>query len=140
LEGSLSPKSIKGICSLSNPKSGAPFFVKTWLDDGSGKFSRCSSGLAQVKLEGKPDNLSFPHIRLDNPRLAYAKVVEKFFYERPRPFIAPTSMIDPSPKIGANVSIGHHSVIGPGVELDEGSVSVTTSRFTQTSRSERIIL
>lgn len=52
------------------------------------------------------------YIIVDNPRLYFSRVVQKFFYNPPvRQGISKTAVIHPSSEIGSNCYIGDHTVI-----------------------------
>ena len=58
-------------------------------------------------------------IIVDNPRLAFAKVLAEFFVEKRKPGIGQYSVIDPTVKIGKNVVIGSNCIIGRNVEIGD---------------------
>jgi UDP-3-O-[3-hydroxymyristoyl] glucosamine N-acyltransferase len=51
-------------------------------------------------------------IQVANPRLAYCRILAKYFFERPKPAIHPTAAISEKARIGSDVYIGPHSYIG----------------------------
>lgn len=54
------------------------------------------------------------------PRLTFAQIIDLFYQPfRPKSGIHPTAVIDPSAKIGENVSIGPHVVIYPDVTIGD---------------------
>ena len=59
-------------------------------------------------------------VRVENPYFAMARVVARFFDERPMPKgISPSASVAPSAKLGANVAIGAFSVIDDDVVLGD---------------------
>ena len=61
-------------------------------------------------------------IYCDNPRLAFAQVVQKFFVNNDmKPFIHSTAVIASDAVIHPSVSIGAYCVIDSGVNIDEGT-------------------
>lgn len=67
-----------------------------------------------------PDNIeSNAFIIVDNPRLAFAKVLAKFFVEKRKPGIGQYTVIDPTAKIGKDVVIGNNCTIGRNVEIGD---------------------
>lgn len=63
-------------------------------------------------------------IRVSNPTKAFEQVVQKF---APKPIVFapgvhPSAVVDPTAKLGKNVSIQPHAVIEPGVSIGDNSV------------------
>jgi UDP-3-O-[3-hydroxymyristoyl] glucosamine N-acyltransferase LpxD len=66
--------------------------------------------------------LTCAHILVENPRLAFAKVVKKFFADnRSASRITDTSIIGANVNIGRNVSIGEYTLIGDNVMIGDNS-------------------
>jgi UDP-3-O-[3-hydroxymyristoyl] glucosamine N-acyltransferase len=63
-------------------------------------------------------------LRVDDADLAMAKVLESFAPPRARPAagVDARACVDPTARIGQDVSIGAFCVIGPGVQIGRGSV------------------
>jgi|MGYP000873920972 UDP-3-O-[3-hydroxymyristoyl] glucosamine N-acyltransferase len=59
------------------------------------------------------------YIIVDNPRLAFAKVLAEFFVERKKAGIGQFTIIDPTAKIGKDVIIGNGCTIGRNVEIGD---------------------
>ena len=67
-----------------------------------------------------PDSIeSNAFIVVDNPRLAFAKVLAEFFVERKKPGIGKHTAIDPTAKIGKDVVIGNNCTIGRNAEIGD---------------------
>lgn len=63
------------------------------------------------------------YIKSDNPRLVFAKVVERFFnIYKQNNFIASTAQVSKTAKIGKNVSIGHFCIIGDNVSIGDNTI------------------
>jgi len=62
------------------------------------------------------------YIKVKNPRLAYAKVVAKFFNRVQSYSIAKSAKIHSSAQIGENVSIGEYSIVGENVTVEDNTV------------------
>jgi len=58
-------------------------------------------------------------ILVDNPRLAFAKVLAEFFVERKKPGIGQYTVIDPTAKIGKDVVIGNNCTIGRNIVIGD---------------------
>lgn len=64
--------------------------------------------------------ISKPVIRTDNPRLAFAKVLELFEPKQNHPeHISPSACIAEDAVLGDGTAIGHHAHIGPGTSLGD---------------------
>lgn len=67
-----------------------------------------------------PDNVvTNAFIIVDNPRLAFAKVLTEYFVEKRNPGIGQYTVIDPTVKIGKNVVIGNNCSVGRNVEIGD---------------------
>lgn len=62
------------------------------------------------------------YICCENPRLAFAKVVQKFFVIKKQPYISKSAMISEDSIIHPSVSIGENCVIGSGVSINQGTI------------------
>ena len=62
------------------------------------------------------------YIKVQNPRLAFAKVVKKFFVKHFSSFISPSAKIAENVKIGKNVYIGHNTIISENVTIGDNTV------------------
>jgi len=110
---------ISGVASLNDAQNGKLSFISnlTFSED----LSLCALFLIHLdKVTDRSSNNSY--IKVPNPRLAYARVVEKFFYERPLPGIAATAIIAPGALIGKDCSIGEYAVIEAGAVIGENSI------------------
>src|SRR5437868_7115789 len=55
-------------------------------------------------------------IRVENPYFAFAKIMTRWFSNRPKPTgISPKAVVAESAELGNNVSLGHFAVIGENV-------------------------
>jgi len=67
-----------------------------------------------------PDNTGEnAFILVDNPRLAFAKVLAEFFVERKKSGVGQYTVIDPTVKIGKDVVIGNNCTIGCNVVIGD---------------------
>jgi UDP-3-O-[3-hydroxymyristoyl] glucosamine N-acyltransferase len=70
--------------------------------------------LVPKKLEGNDPRW----IRVDDPYFAFAKIMTRWFSNRPTPTgISPKAVVAESAKLGNNVSLGHFAVIGEDVVI-----------------------
>ena len=77
---------------------------------------------AALVLHRDADNVGCPSIRVDNPRLVFAKIVEEFFVPKPIPSIDPTAVVAPDCEIDPTASIGPYCVIGPHCKIGAGTI------------------
>lgn len=63
-----------------------------------------------------------PCLRVDNPRLAFAQIVEAFFVPKAVPGIHPTAVVDPDAQIDPTATVGAFCVIGPRCKIGAGTV------------------
>lgn len=109
---------ISGVASLSNAQKGKLSFISnlTFVED-------LSLGALFLVHIDKAIDLSSKntYIKAPNPRLAYARVVEKYFYDKPLPGVAATAIIAPGASIGENCFIGEFAVVEEGVVIGENS-------------------
>ncbi len=59
---------------------------------------------------------------VNDPRLAFAKISEKFFKNSPDPIIHKTAFIHESCDLGKGVSIGPYCVVGENTKIGEGTI------------------
>ena len=63
------------------------------------------------------------YIRVANPYLAWARVIERWFVPRPAPSgISPLASVSASAKLGANVAVGPFTTIGDDVVIGEDTI------------------
>lgn len=68
------------------------------------------------------EDYNFAVIKVENPRLVFAKVVNKFFIKNKFIGISSTSKIGNNCVINGNVSVGENCVIGDNVVIEEGTI------------------
>ncbi|MBN1768007.1 MAG: hypothetical protein JXR50_11305 [Prolixibacteraceae bacterium] len=114
---------IKGVCSLNRMKPNCLLFYNSndELVLSENEKTILKSCLVLVKnIELLPENT--PCIITANPRLAFVKIVNKFFKEKLQPGIHPTAIIDKSVKIPANIKVGAYTVIEKNVKIGENTI------------------
>lgn len=101
---------LSGLSSTATWHSGRLAFAKA-LD--SELLARATSVAdAALIVARDAETLACPHIRVANPRLAFARIAEAFFVDRPAPGIHSTAIVDPTATIDPSASIGPYCVIG----------------------------
>lgn len=79
---------------------------------------------AAVICSREPRRAAVPLLQVDNPYLAFQKIVRVFRPDpfRPEPGIHPSAIVAPDAQIGAEVSIGAHCVVERGARIGDRSV------------------
>jgi len=93
--------------------------------------TKAGAVLIPRNLEGRDDRW----IRVDDPYFAIARILSRWFSNRPRPkSISSKAVIAPSARLGENVAVGHFAIVGDdvmignnvtifqGVSIESGSV------------------
>lgn len=106
---------------LSNLTAGALVFANRFDPATVDALDGRTDILALVCLE-YDGQLACPHIVLANPRLAIARVVERFFVKPVERVVAPTARLGKNVRLGRDVAIGEYCVIGDDVVIGDGSV------------------
>ena len=111
---------VYSVSSFSNPKDNSLVFIKKEFNSLNFKSLLVLCTQKDYKNSDKQSSLSY--IFCKNPRLAFAKVTQKFFVKDKQPFIHETAVIANDAVIHPSVSIGAYCVIESGVTIDEGTV------------------
>lgn len=102
--------SLSGLSSTANWRAGRLAFAKV-VDN---EILACAVGIVDAALIVAHDagTVACPHLRVANPRLAFAQIAEAFFADRPAPGIHPTAIVDPTAEIDPSASVGPYCVVG----------------------------
>ncbi|MGK7912958.1 MAG: UDP-3-O-(3-hydroxymyristoyl)glucosamine N-acyltransferase [Synechococcus sp.] len=110
---------ISGVAGLAEAKQGELTFVS------DPKYLPLLEGIqaSAILLDiNTPAPATVACLQTDNPRLAFAKVLEWFYAPYREPVgIHPTAVVAENVRLGTNVAIGPHAVIMPGVTLGDGT-------------------
>lgn len=109
---------IDGVCHLHRPESGKLCFATTPDVIESDPTTAGALLLAPPGAEGLIGGTA---ILVDQPRLAFARIVQQFFRPPTSSGIAGSARISDSAKLSPDVAIGEGCVIGPGVSLGPGT-------------------
>jgi UDP-3-O-[3-hydroxymyristoyl] glucosamine N-acyltransferase len=101
-------------CSLNHCCDGGLVFLKKYNENMESILSEQQNITAIVTLEYE-GKLSCSYVISENPRLDFARAVQRFFVPAKIPNIAETARIGSGVELGADVIIGEYSVIGDGV-------------------------
>ncbi|MFC1671611.1 UDP-3-O-(3-hydroxymyristoyl)glucosamine N-acyltransferase [Planctomycetota bacterium] len=112
---------ITGISGVKEARKGDVTFIANQRYVGLLQETQAS---AVVVHKGLSNNLPMPAIRVENPDLAFAKIVESIAPKHPKlePGIHPTAQISESVELGKDVSIQAFAVIREGVKIGDRSV------------------
>jgi UDP-3-O-[3-hydroxymyristoyl] glucosamine N-acyltransferase len=105
--------------SWTNLAAGGVTFAKTFTPEMVDALNAIP-GVLVIAAPEYAGHLTVPHIVVDNPRLAFAQVVERFFTPAEPAGVSPLASISPAATIGADVTVGPFCVIGDGVRLGPG--------------------
>ncbi len=86
------------------------------------KNTKTKGFLILSKESDLPNIKSFSYLLSENPRLDFARVVKKFFSNDSPINLTELSYVDPSSKLGANISIGQGCYIGKNVSIGDGTI------------------
>lgn len=106
---------------LSRPEPGALVFAKRVDGDTAARLDAVPDVFVIAGEDGG-GRLRCTHVRSANPRLDFARVLTEFFAQpRREPAIAPTASVAPGAVLGANVRIGHCSVVYDGAVIGDNT-------------------
>lgn len=108
-----------GVSSINNLKKNTLSFISNFLY--TNDITKNTLILVHKKYE-IPNNSQNSYIRVLNPRLAFTRVVEKFFYKKKKSSISKSAIIARSAKLGKNVSIGENVIIEKNCNIGENSI------------------
>lgn len=82
-----------------------------------------STRAAAILVGDDIDSQSPRYIRVKNPYFAMARVVQRWFAERPAPKgISPLASISPTARLGSNVAVGPFTTIGDNVTVGDNTI------------------
>jgi UDP-3-O-[3-hydroxymyristoyl] glucosamine N-acyltransferase len=124
-------RSIVGVASLAQAKSDQLSFLSNRKYAADLAATKAGTVLVPKNLEGGDDRW----IRVDDPYFAFARIMTRWFSNRPMPKgISSKAVVSSSAKLGKNVVLGHFAIIGDevvignnvtifqGVSIEAGSI------------------
>ena len=111
---------VSGARSLTNPHSDSVLVLTNPSNDATERLNALGRVLCITTKEIAP-TLRCAVVAHENPRLAFCKILEKFFPERVDHGIHPASLVAPTARLAPKVSIGPGSTIGADAEIGEGT-------------------
>ncbi len=106
--------------SLASAASGTMVFLGRADTEAIDRLNQIGGVLCLTTTENAP-LLSCAVIQVEQPRLAFCRMMQRFFQPPARPGIHPDATIAASARLGAGVSIGAGCRIGEGVHIGDGS-------------------
>ena len=121
IPGALAPIPVTGVASLDDAGEGDIAFFANPKYLHAAKTTRATAILVPRDFVG--DTRAHP-LRVDNPSLAFARVLERFAPPPPRhaPGVHPTAVVAGDARLGEGVSIGPHAVVGARAALGRGTI------------------
>jgi len=120
IHGPGSDFAISSLSSTQNWRSGHLSFAKVVDSILSGRAASIVDAALIVSHDAEP--LNCPHIRVANPRLAFAQIAEVFFAGKLKPGVHPTAIVHPTATIDATARIGPYCIIGARCTIGERTV------------------
>jgi UDP-3-O-[3-hydroxymyristoyl] glucosamine N-acyltransferase len=124
-------RSIMSVASLAQAESDQLSFLSNRKYAADLAATRAGAVLVPKNLEGHDDRW----IRVDDPYFAFARIMTRWFSNRPMPKgVSPKAVVSSSAKLGQNVVLGHFAIIGDevvignnvtifqGVSIEAGSI------------------
>jgi len=124
-------RSISGVAPLAQAKSDQLSFLSNRKYAADLAATKAGAVLVPKNLEGNNDRW----IRVDDPYFAFARIMTRWFSNRPAPKgISPQAVVSSSARLGQNVVLGHFAIIGDevvignnvtifqGVSIEAGSI------------------
>lgn len=110
---------IDGVCPSDMVENGKLIFLSknNYLE----KFNTRALYLVRENKEIDRQSLN-SYIKVLNPRLAFAKIIDRFFLKKEEPEISPTAKIGKNVDLGERVSIRENCVIGDNVKIGKGTI------------------
>lgn len=119
---------ITGVATSAAPKPGCLAFAKQVDAELLARVSALGCVALIMPLDA-PD-ADVPFLKVENPRFAFARIVDHFLTPRSVPGVHPTAIVDETAEIDPTASIGPYCVIGPACTI--GATTVLMSHVTLT--------
>ncbi|NLY30028.1 MAG: UDP-3-O-(3-hydroxymyristoyl)glucosamine N-acyltransferase [Firmicutes bacterium] len=86
------------------------------------KYKETTKAAALIVPKGAED-VGRPHIKVDNPRLAFAQVLKEFSWPADvPPGIHPSAIVHETAELGQNVTVGPGVIVGEGAKIGSGTI------------------
>lgn len=112
---------ITQVSSISNIATESLVFANKYSQELANTLNNhCGQVLALVVPEYEYE-LRCSHILVSNPRLEFARILNRFFAEKPSETVAKTAIIGDDVFLGSGVTIGEYAVIGKNVKIGDNT-------------------
>lgn len=111
---------VRGIATKHSLQEGRLAFSNVFDADLMARASQMSNTVL-IFPKGDPHG-GTPCVRVENPRLAFAQIVEAFFVPKPVSGIHPTAVVDADAQIDPSATVGAFCVIGPRCKIGANTV------------------
>lgn len=119
LEGD-AEREIRGLAGIEEAGPDEVTFLSNPRYRGHLKTTRAGAIFLEPGLEAPP---GCSVLRTPSPYLAFAQVIPHFYEEpRPEPGVHPSAVVDPSARLGTDVSVGPNAVVGAEVVLGDRTI------------------
>jgi UDP-3-O-[3-hydroxymyristoyl] glucosamine N-acyltransferase len=109
-------RSVVGVASLAEAEPDQLSFLSNRKYAAELAATKAGAILVPKNLEGDDEHW----IRVDDPYFALARIMTRWFSNRPRPTgISPKAVVSPTAKLGKNVSLGHFAIVGDAVVIGD---------------------
>lgn len=105
--------------SINNISPGSLVFVNKYSQDLANILNNYDGQILALVVSEYEDDLQCSHILVSNPRLAFAKVMDKFLLKKPSGRVAKTAIIGNGVILGSDITIGEYVVIGNNVQIGD---------------------
>ncbi|NLA57870.1 MAG: UDP-3-O-(3-hydroxymyristoyl)glucosamine N-acyltransferase [Firmicutes bacterium] len=86
-----------------------------------GKYKKITQAAALIVPKDAED-VGRPHIKVDNPRLAFAQILKEFAWPADvPPGIHPSALVHQTAELGENVTVGPGVIVGEGAKIGKGT-------------------
>jgi UDP-3-O-[3-hydroxymyristoyl] glucosamine N-acyltransferase LpxD len=105
--------------SINNISPGSLVFANKYSQDLANILNNYEGQILALVVPEYERNLQCSHILVSNPRLEFAKVMDKFLLKKPSGRVAKTAIIGNGVLLGSDVTIGEYVVIGNNVQIGD---------------------
>lgn len=105
--------------SINNISPGSLVFANKYSQDLANILNNYEGQILALVVFEYERNLQCSHILVSNPRLEFAKVMDKFLLKKPSGRVAKTAIIGNGVLLGSDVTIGEYVVIGNNVQIGD---------------------
>ena len=112
---------VGGVSTVADAAHNTLLFVKKFRPDWV-ELLNGTDGVLVLATAEYAGALKASHMLSPNPRLDFARAMQRYFAPPAQTGIAATARIDPTARLGSGVSVGEYCVVGAGAEVGEGTI------------------